>query len=324
MKKGFLSITLISVFILSLALAGCSKNTNEQSNTKDQTNTKSLKSLSIGVMPDLDSIPLIVAEHNGYFKAEGLDVKLEHFKSAPDRDAALQAGKIDGVISDMLSVIFLNDNGFKAKITSKTDGSYKLIAGKNSGISDMKQASNKSVGLSKNTIIEYSTDRLMQASNIDVTSIQKIAIPQIPTRLEMLNNGKLDMATLPEPLASTAVLSGGKVLCSSNELNINPGIMLFTDNVISSKTSEIKAFYKAYNKAVTYLKETKKQDYIDFVIKDAGFPETVKDTLKLPDYTEAVMPSNKEFTEVQNWLKAKNLTTKDNSFEALSNDTLIK
>lgn len=275
-------------------------------------------------MPDLDSIPFIVAEHNGYFKEEGLDLKIEHFKSAPDRDAALQAGKIDGAISDMLSVVFFTDNSFKVKITSKTDGSYKLISGKNSGISSIEQVSGKSVGISKNTIIEYVTDRIMEVSNVDVNSISKVAIPKIPARLEMLNNGKLDMATLPEPLASTAILAEGTLLSSSNELDINPGIMLFTDNTINSKPEEIKALYRAYNKAVKFLKQEKQESYIDFIIKEAGFPETVKDTLKLPDYSEASMPTEKEFQEVLNWLKTKKLTTNSYSLKDLTNSSFIK
>lgn len=316
MKKRYLCFVLL--FILSISFAGCSGKVLKEPNAKAH------KPLTIGVMPDLDSIPFIVAEHNGYFKEEGLDLKIEHFKSAPDRDAALQTGKLDGAISDMLSVVFFTDNSFKVKITSKTDGSYKLISGKNSGISSIEQVSGKSVGISKNTIIEYVTDRIMEGSNVDVNSISKVAIPKIPTRLEMLNNGKLDMATLPEPLASTAILAEGTLLSSSNELDINPGIMLFTDNAINLKPEEIKALYRAYNKAVKFLKQEKQESYIDFIIKEAGFPETVKDTLKLPDYSEASMPTEKEFQEVLNWLKTKKLTTNSYSLKDFTNSSFIK
>ena len=200
-------------------------------------------------------------------------VKIEHFKSASDRDTALQTGKIHGAISDMLSVVFFNDNNFDVKITSKTDGSFKLISGKNSNISKIEQAAGKSIGISKNTIIEYLTDRIIESSNIDVNSQKKVAIPKIPTRLEMLNNGKLDMATLPEPLASTAISAGGKILSSSDKLGINPGVMIFTKDAVSSKSEEIKSFYRAYNKAIEYLNKEKPESYIDFVIKEAGFPE---------------------------------------------------
>ena len=316
MKKILLIFVL--ALLMSISIAGCSNK------VKEETTPQPLKTLTVGVMPDLDSLPLIIANHNGYFKEEGLDVKIEHFKSAADRDAALQTGKIDGAISDMLAVVFFNDNKFDVKITSKTDGSFKLIAGKNSNISKIEESAGKSIGISKNTIIEYLTDRIMESSNIDVDSPQKVAIPKIPTRLEMLNNGKIHMATLPEPLASTAISDGGKIISSSDELGINPGVMLFTKDSITSKAEEIKALYRSYNKAVKFLKEEKSETYIDFAIKESGFPETVKNTLTLPNYTEASMPTEKELKEVLNWLQAKKLTTNNYTLKDLSNNSLIK
>ncbi|MBU3111417.1 ABC transporter substrate-binding protein [Clostridium lacusfryxellense] len=316
MRKKLLAIIL--VLTMSISIVGCSTKTNTESSAKG------LKTLTIGVMPDVDSLPFIVASHNEYFKQEGLDVKIEHFKSASDRDSALQTGKIDGAISDMLSVVFFNDNKFEVKITSKTEGSFKLISGKNSNISKIEQSSGKSIGISKNTIIEYLTDRIIESAGIDVNSTKKIAIPKIPTRLEMLNNGKLDMATLPEPLASTAISSGGKVLSSSDKLGINPGVMIFTKNVIDSKPNEIKLLYNAYNKAAKYLNEEKPERYIDFVIKEAGFPDTVKGNLTLPNYSKATMPPNKELKQVITWLKAKKLSSSNYKLEDVSNESFVK
>jgi NitT/TauT family transport system substrate-binding protein len=316
MKKNFLAIVLI--FMISISIVGC------QSKAKEATNSQPLKTLTIGIMPDLDSLPFIIAEHNGYFKKEGIEVKIEHFKSAADRDTALQTEKIDGAISDMLAVVFFNDNNFDVKITSKTDGSFKLIAGKDSGISKVEQSAGKSIGISKNTIIEYLTDRIIESSNIDINLTQKIAIPKIPTRLEMLNNAKLDMATLPEPLASAAISTGGKVISSSDKLGINPGVMMFTKDAMTTKPEEIKALYRAYNKSIEFLKKEKKESYIDFVIKEAGFPDTVKNTLTLPNYSKASMPSERELEEVLNWLKAKKLTTSNYTLKELSNTSFIK
>jgi len=316
MKKKILALTLI--LTISISIVGCSNNAKKVSSSQP------LKTLTIGVMPDVDSLPFIVAAHNDYFKQEGIDVKIEHFKSASDRDSALQTGKIDGAISDMLSVVFFNDSKFDVKITSQTDGSFKLISGKNSNISKVEQSNGKSIGISKNTIIEYLTDRIMQSSNIDVNSPKKIAVPKIPTRLEMLNNGKLDMATLPEPLASTAISSGGKIISSSDRLGINPGVMVFTKDAINTKSDAIKSLYKAYNKAGEYLNEEKPEKYIDFVIKEAGFPDTVKTTLTLPNYSKANMPPEKELEQVLTWLKAKKLTTNNYKLQDVSNSSFIK
>ncbi len=316
MKKNI--FVLISVLIMIISIVGCS---NKASN---EVMSPPLKTLTIGIMPDLDSLPFIIAQHNGYFKEEGVQVEIQHFKSAADRDTALQTEKIHGAISDMLAVVFFNDNNFPVKITSKTDGSFKLISGNNSGISKIQQSEGKSIGISKNTIIEYLTDRIMDRSNLDVNTLEKVAIPKIPTRLEMLNNGKIDMATLPEPLASTALSAGGKVLSSSDQLGINPGVMIFTKDAIASNPEEIKALYRAYNKAINFLKEEKPESYIDFVIKEAGFPDTIKDTLTLPNYSKASMPSELELEEVLNWLTVKNLTTNNYTLQDLSTNSFIK
>lgn len=310
-------LTILSI-ILCIVIIGCS---NEQ---KQNTPSHDLKTLTIGVMPDVDSIPFIIAKENGYFEEDGIDVKIEQFKSAVDRDTALQTGNIDGVVSDMLSVVFLNDNGFNVKITSKTNGSYKLIASKDSNISKLENVNDKSIGISKNTIIEYLTDRIMKDSNVTSGSTEKVAIPKIPTRLEMLQNGKIDMATLPEPLASVAISNGGRILSSSDKLDINPGIMLFTKDIIETKPNEIKALYRAYNKSVEYLKKEELENYVDILIKSAGFPETIKETLILPDYVEATMPSEEEFTQVLDWLKSKDLTTNDYSFDELCDKSFIR
>ena len=316
MKKKFLALTL--VLIVGISMVGC------RGKVKEETKPQAVKTLTIGVMPDLVILPLIIADHNGYFKDEGVQVNIEHFKSASDRDAALQTGKIQGATSDMLSVVFFNDSKFDVKITSKTEGSFKLIAGKDSGISKVEQSAGKSIGISKNTIIEYLTDRIMESSNIDVSSPKKVSIPSLPTRIEMLNNGKLDMVTIPEPLASTAIGAGGKILSSSEKLGINPGVMIFTKDAIASKPEEIKALYRAYNKAVEYINKEKPETYIDFVIKEAGFPEAVKSTLVLPTYTKASMPQDIELQEVLTWLKAKKLTTNSYTLKDLSNSSLIK
>lgn len=316
MKKKFISMLL--ALILPISAVGCSANSSGEKTSQPQT------SLSIGIMPDLDSIPIVMAENNGYFKEEGLDFKLQSFKSATDRDAAIQSGQIDGAISDMLSAVFFNDNKFEVKMTSRTDGSYKLIAGNDSKISGINDIIGKSVGLSKNTIIEYLTDRIVEASKLDINSIEKVVIPKIPTRLEMLNAGKLDMAMLPEPLATTAVSSGGKILVSSNELNIDAGVIVFTKTSMSSKENEIKAFYRAYNKAVKFLKEEPLENYIDILIEKGGFPDSIKTSLILPHYSEASLPSDEEFNSVMKWMKTKNLTTSNYKLEQLSTDSFIK
>ena len=297
--------------VAMLSVAGCGGSSPESSSSGK------MQKLSIGLMPDTDSLPFLIAEEKGYFADEGLDVDLKQFKSAMDRDSALQSGNLDGAVSDMLAAAFAKDGGFDVKVTSATDGSYKLVAGKTEGAADVKGLKGKDVSVSRNTIIEYVTDEILAKDGLKGEDINKVIIPQIPTRLEMLQNGKLAAATLPEPMASIAIHNGAHLIKSSDDLGINPGIILFTDKAAKDKQKEIQAMYRAYNRAVDYLNTAPREDYIDFVIEKAGFPAATKEALKLPTYHKAALPKEQDVTDCIKWLNAKDLVKETYGYDDL-------
>ncbi|MCR5559067.1 MAG: ABC transporter substrate-binding protein [Schwartzia sp.] len=303
------------LLLVTFLITGCGASNSEK---KADTRSQSKKQIVIGLMPDTDSIPFIIAEKNGYFKEEGVEVTLMPFKSAMDRDAAMQSGNLDGAVSDLLAVAFAKSGGFDVCVTSMTDGNYRLVAGKSvdlaNGVSALK---GKDVAVSKNTIIEYVTDQILAKNNMPDTDIEKVVIPQIPLRLEMLQNGKLAAATLPEPMASIAIFHGCKFVTDSAELGINPGVMMFTKTAVKDKNSEIAAVYRAYNKAVDYLASTDREKYIDFIIEKNGFPSEAKNALKLPAYHKAELPKEKDISECMDWLYSKKLVSDKYSYQDL-------
>lgn len=307
MKKLLFLVSVLVMIVLSAA--GCG-------NTADKTaGNKELQEINIGLMPDIDSVPVIMAQEKGYFAEEGLKVNIQQFKSAMDRDAALQSGNLDGAISDMLAVAFAKSGGFDVKVTAFTNGSYKLIAGKDAEVNSVHDLIGKDVAVSKNTIIEYVTDQITVTNNMPENSLNKVVIPQIPTRLEMLQNGKLAAATLPEPMGSIAIYNGCKYITGSDELGINPGVMMFTSKAVESKKAELQAFYRAYNKAVAYLNDTDKAQYMDIVIEKSGFPAAAKDALVLPKYRPAGLPKQQDVTDCLTWMNQKNLIKQNYTYD---------
>lgn len=307
MKKLLFLVSVLVMIVLSAA--GCG-------NTADKTaGNKELQEINIGLMPDIDSVPVIMAQEKGYFAEEGLKVNIQQFKSAMDRDAALQSGNLDGAISDMLAVAFAKSGGFDVKVTAFTNGSYKLIAGKDAEVNSVQDLIGKDVAVSKNTIIEYVTDQITATNNMPENSLNKVVIPQIPTRLEMLQNGKLAAATLPEPMGSIAIYNGCKYITGSDELGINPGVMMFTSKAVESKKAELQAFYRAYNKAVAYLNDTDKAQYMDIVIEKSGFPAAAKDALVLPKYRPAGLPKQQDVNDCLTWMNQKNLIKQNYTYD---------
>jgi NitT/TauT family transport system substrate-binding protein len=140
----------------------------------------------------------------------------------------------------------------------------------------------------------------------------------------MLQNGKIDAATLPDPLASVAVKDGAALLNSTDKMGINPGVLLFTQDAIDEKSASIKAMYKAYDKAVEYLKKEPVSSYADVLINDVGFPEGIEDSISLPAYTQVTLPSQKDFDDVIKWLIDKKLIKNSYKFEQLVDGRFVK
>ena len=168
LKKKWFKLAALAM-TLAVFLSGCGQQAGEKKEAKE------LQPLAIGLMPDTDSLPFIIAREKGYFDEEGLKVDIQQYKSAMDRDSALQSGNLDGAISDMLAVAFAKSGGFEVKVTSFTDGSYKLIASPNEHAKSAKELAGKDVSVSRNTIIEYVTDQILAKEGMDGESIKDYA-----------------------------------------------------------------------------------------------------------------------------------------------------
>ena len=314
-------LTAILVFIFAFNMAGCG---NKEENPAKQETGKTQKTITIGVMPDVESVPFIMAEKNGYFTKAGVNVKIEHFTSAKDRDSALQSGKLDGVITDVLAVVFANEGGIDLKMIARNEGNILLMAGKETDIKTVADIKGKSVGLSTNTIMEYTVDKMLQTEQIKAEEINKIAIPPLPTRLEMLQAGKINAAILPEPLAGLAVKDGATVLSSTDLLQNKAGAIAFTGKSIKENPEEIKAIFVAYNEAVDFLQKEPLTGYVDFIIQEQGFPPTIKDSFALPQYTHAVAPDAKIVADVVDWMLNKNLIKHSYAYEDLTAEGVLR
>ena len=84
-------------------------------------------------MTSTDVIPFVLIEKNKLDEKYNIDLNIEMFTSAKDRDAAFQAGELDGVLSDLIGVTLYQNANFDVKITGRTDGDFILVAGKEHG-----------------------------------------------------------------------------------------------------------------------------------------------------------------------------------------------
>lgn len=284
---------------------------------------KAAQTINFGAVGSVEVIPIIIADQKGYFEKEGIDAKIQSFKSAKDRDAAFQSGKLDGIICDEVAICLYQNADFDVKITGATDGNFMLIANPNSGIKSINDIKGKSVAISENTCIEYTLDTLLEKNSLKPEDVQKSIVPAIPTRLEMLRTNKVDAALLPEPFSTLAIKDGGILLGSANDAGIYTSVTAFTQEAINNKSAEIKAFFRAYNQAVDYINSTPIAEYEDIIIKTVGYPEDMKGKIELPKFRKNILPQEAEIKSVIDWAVKNNLLKKELSPKDLTSNVGI-
>jgi NitT/TauT family transport system substrate-binding protein len=270
-----------------------------------------LADLTVGLMPAINSVPLVVAEEKGYFAAEGVRVSLTLFQSQMYREAALQSNAIDGTVSDLINAIQGWSRQTGARVTSATEGDFGLLASPRSTLRDLagwKSRGSRKVptGLLEASIVYYVTERILLAAGADPASVELVPIVQVPVRMEMLLAGQVEAACLPEPLATVAVQRGARLLADSSRIGTTVGVLLFTQRALAEKPGEIAAFYRAYDRAVFEVNAAPGA-YRAAVVGRCEFPASVKDSLRFPRFRRAFAPGPSDVGDVAAWMREKGL-----------------
>lgn len=248
-------------------------------------------SLSVGIMPSMDAAPILLAKEKGYFDDVGLDADIRIYTNANDRDTEINSNLVDGVVSDILGLITNRKSGFAVRATSSTDTVMPVLINENS--TDKTEVN---VGMGEVSVTNYLSDRYL--ANFVVT---KQFISAIPQRMEMAVSGTIDMAIIPEPMASQGELSGliKEVMPISDAYS--PNILMFTEEAIENKEEAIRAFYEAYNQAAEEI-ESDNAEARAILVEDLGLNPDIRDLITFPTYHSAQLFDTNHFDAMASWI----------------------
>jgi len=276
--------------------------------------------IKIGILPDVDSLPFMLADVDQLFDVE---VELVMFQSPVERDAAFQGGQVDGIVADTLGALFLEQSGYDISIVSTTDGRYGIAGAPDGNISQLSDLSGQEIGISSNTIIEYLADSLVVSSGVDIEEVSLIAVPKIPVRMELLLNSQLAAACLPEPLYSMVVLKGAKALGDSTSLSDAPGVMIFGGDFVTENTDRLIKVFEAYWEAAQRINNDA-DVYRPFLVDHAGFSEEIAPVFDFVTYTKPHVPSPQQIQHISDWMSDRELLEIVPSYEDLIDSSVVK
>ncbi len=308
---------ILSLVLLTSLLLAC---TNKGKKASDSDKNSQL---NIGVMSSMDYFPIAVAKDNGFFEQEGLNVTINKFYSANERDAAFQSRNLDGTILDYTGAAIQRVGGVDLKLTSQCNGSFVLIAAEESEVECIRDLRGKRLAVSRNTVIDFCTDWVLQEANIALSDVNKVEINKIPLRLEMLRNGRIDATMLPDPFVTIALEGGNKKVIDIKDMGLRVTGIAFHDEAITEKEAAIKSFYRAYNLAIELINTQPTSSFYDLIIEEVGVPSELISKIELPTFTKAQLPQERDLKKVEQWLKTKSLVPADFEINTLIATGLI-
>ncbi len=306
----------IALFNIIIFLSACAP----------QTATGTLK---IAVLPIIDTLPMYVAQQEGLFTKHGVNVEFIPVASAPERDQLVAAGQVDGTINETLAVMLFNKENVQMQVVryalrpTEGSGHFFILASAKSGISSVDGLKGVEIGVSQGTVIEYVTERLLQAEGFAPDEIKTIAVPKIPDRMALLASGELKAGVMPDPLASLVVSQGGVIIVDdSNHPEYGFSVISFRKHVVDRDPEAIKGFLAAIEEA-TVLLNVEPAKYKNVLSEQKLVPPPLLEAYQAPLFPSAGVPTIDEWKDAMNWLKEKGILTTDISYEESVNASFL-
>ncbi len=278
--------------------------------------------LRIGMLPIADTGPFYVAEVEGYFAEAGVAVELVPVASAAERDQLLITGRIDGAVSDLIAVALFNAEEPRIRIVRKArqafsdSAQFSIMVPEDSGITSVGDLAGVEIAVSENSVIQYVTERLLQLEGLDPEDIRTINVPKIPVRFQLLEQGQVQAATLPDPLSSLAQLQGARVILDdSSHPEISQSVIVFRVPVIEERPEAVRRVMAAYERAVAAIAD-RPEAYHNLLVEQGRVPDALRDQYRFPRLPEPSVPTPEEWQDAVEWAMGAGLLKAPVAYEA--------
>ena len=269
--------------------------------------------LRIALLPIIDSLPFYVAETEQFFEEAGVRVEAVKVASGAARDQLMQAGQVDGMLNEIISSANFNRDRLRVQIVSVVRAArsgyplFRLLAAPGTPYKTITDLAGVPIGISRHTVIEYVTDRLLQNAGLPPERIRKQSIPAIPERYQLLIQGHLAAAMLPDPLAMSAIEAGAVLVADDTAAaDYSLSILTFALAAVETKYDQIQGFISAWQRAVAAINAAPRS-YRPLMLAKIRIPPNVRDSFRIPPFAQRRVPTAEQWQDAMNWMQARQL-----------------
>ena len=304
------SLWLLVCLALGLCLQGCAA-------IQARLGQRKLLQLKVVSQPFLSYAPFYIAQEEGYFAEQGLEI--EFVKSGSEEAVpGLAQGQLD-VLGGTLSTALLKAMAWGEKIKFVADRGYVatgrcaysgLVARKDlveSGeLKDPAQLKGRRVALGREEIASmngYRLDKLLALGHLTFDDVELVDVPSA-AQLDAFGKGTLDLTGTSEPWITRLVNTGHAVLWVPAE-QVMPDFQMLTlvygASLLKGNPDVGRRFMVAYQKAVQQYNQGKTERNLEIMAEFSGLDRDLLNQSCWPDFRDDGHINITSILEFQDW-----------------------
>lgn len=242
---------------------------------------KDSAALKVAVMPTLDCLPLFVAQHYNLYDTLRGGVRLKYFKAQMDCDTALQRGRVEGMVTDLVRAARIAKKGTKMRYVAATNAYWQLVSNRNSRVKQVKQLDDKMIAMTRYSVTDMLADAAIDSAKLDRDRVFKVQINDVFVRMQMLQNNIMDVLCLTEPQATWARTMKNPVVLDTRDLGWQMGVIAFREKEMQrqARGQQLQLFVKAYNQACDSINKYGVAHYREIISKRCNLKAELVDSL---------------------------------------------
>ena len=297
---------IIGIVLMGL-LAACGQSYEDTKRQRREHQKQAMRedsaALKVAVMPTLDCLPLFVAKDRAMFDT-AVDIRLKFFTAQMDCDTALQRGRVEMAITDLVRAERMRRQGDSIAYLTATNAYWLLIGNRNQRITQLKHLDDRMVAMTRYSVTDMLTQMAVDSAKLKTERVFRIQVNDVNVRLDMLENNEMDALLLTEPQATQALLLKHHVLLDTRKLDMQMGAIAMNKQTMShaNRQKQQEALVKGYNRACDSLNHYGLKPYYDVIRRHYDVSEQA--LRQLPDslkFMPVTRPREKDVERARQW-----------------------
>lgn len=239
----------------------------------------------VAVQPGVFVTPFFLAQDQGYFRTEGLNVRVEWLLSGAEVNEALLSAAVDIAYQGITPAIIAasRDPGLRIiAISDLSNGGEGIVVRQGAGIRTLQDLRDKKVGVVLGSTAHRFLSEVLKSAGLEAGKDVAIHDMSVEDQMAAFRAGKIDAVAIWEPWKARALAAGGRALIDDSQAVVRTyDVIVARGEFLNKHPDLVEKFLRAHFRGVD-LKNEEPEKAAEIVARYLDWePSEVQETFKM-------------------------------------------